>query len=496
MELFRTIYGKLSQATTNDDCENVKVCISKPQVEPEVQYSPKDPASFNQKGILNINVTPVDPKNVRGYIDGQLYQFTYNYCNQTFDQALFREDDMDLLNSGIFIVVWDNFTIPANPNWITDIRPIFLQYRNLYPVMRINFMDLGNYHDVVKNKKSILRSMALDRNDPNFMPVTRDLSPNKTDMIKKWLEQKEQVFGEEYNAVVNINTLRYLLQIAIQLEHATIPPYLNGYLFIKPGQNGEVKDLLHGIIIQEMFHMAQASNLLNAIGGHPNLLDPNFIIPYPAYLPAGVLPHVEVTIDKLSMRQIEAVYMGIETPYHEVDEYGLSKLMKLLEDISVGAYLQGLENFFSYKDEQSAHHNTIGEVYQAIVYLISHLNNTGQLPFWDSVPQLTIGTVIKVDNVTSALKAIKTIVSEGEGASPCNPLETNNDTDSLSHYFKFTSIIRKRFAEAIAVDQGGGHEVTMTVLDFSGLAPWEISSLRVIFIIYRPEARSIRRNIS
>ena len=443
MELFLTIYGTIP--TTS----NVTVTIYPPTVEPKLTI-PTD-LSFD-KGICKIRITPVDPANIRGYIDGQMYQFHYTY-NQ---EPLPNLDSLPALNVGIFILVWNKFIKPSKPNWITHIRPIFLQYRNLYPVMRINFMDLGNYYDVVENKHGILRTMTVDRTNPNFMPVTRDLSPKKTEMITDWLKADDPPLGLKTSNIVSMETLRYLLQIAIQLEHATIPPYLNGYLSIKPGQNGEIKDLLHSIIIDEMFHMAQTSNLLNAFGGNPNLVDPNFIIPYPAYLPAGVLPDVEVTIDKLSLRQIETVYMGIETPYHEVEEYGLMTLIKLLENIT---FTHDELPVFNVTSPQSVNHNTIGEVYKAILYLIHDLHRNNELEFSETVKQLEItGSVIRVHDFETAVKAIKTIVSEGEGASPCNPSMAENEPNSLSHYFKFASIIRKRFARPVGYNVTDGKE--------------------------------------
>ena len=442
MKLFLTIYGTIS-----DGRKRITVKFKSPKTKPKLTIDDK---KFDDNGICDIEIKTTDPGDTRKYIDGQMYIFHYTYHNISYLPVDIPPDIDPYLNIGIFILVWSKFNKPSQPNWITHIRPIFLQYRNLYPVMRVNFMDLGNYYDVVKHKDGIFRTMTMDRNNPNFMPVTRDLSPNKTEMITEWLKDDNPPLGLETSNIISMETLRYLLQIAIQLEHATIPPYLSGYLSIKPGQNGEVRDLLHGIIIQEMFHMAQASNLLNAFGGNPNLLDPHFIIPYPAYLPAGVLPDVEVTINKLSLRQIETVYMGIETPYHEVDEYGLSRLITLLEDISVGDNPKdSLYDFLhNVQSNQTTHHNTIGEVYKGILYLLHHLHDSDKLHFSEKeVAQLEIGSVIQVHNFSEAVKAINTIVSEGEGASPCNPLMVK-DKDSLSHYFKFASIVRKRFVEA------------------------------------------------
>ena len=44
----------------------------------------------------------------------------------------------------------------------------------------------------------------------------------------------------------------------------------------------------------------------------------------------------------------------------------------------------------------------------------------------------------------SALKAMKAIVDQGEGASAYNPLQQNVDSSELAHYFKFSSIFHGR----------------------------------------------------
>ena len=59
------------------------------------------------------------------------------------------------------------------------------------------------------------------------------------------------------------------LQYAIELEHATIPPYLTALYSLKRGTNRAIAGLIRGIVIQEMTHMALAANMLNAIGGGP-----------------------------------------------------------------------------------------------------------------------------------------------------------------------------------------------------------------------------------
>jgi hypothetical protein len=49
-------------------------------------------------------------------------------------------------------------------------------------------VDLKEFDAVCANKVMIRRSMELNFNDANFMPVSRDLSPAKQRAILAWLE--------------------------------------------------------------------------------------------------------------------------------------------------------------------------------------------------------------------------------------------------------------------------------------------------------------------
>jgi hypothetical protein len=69
--------------------------------------------------------------------------------------------------------------------------------------------------------------MTLSEFAPGHMPVTRDLSKGKKDMILKWLDKPER--GDMKR--MDFEELKKNLQIAIEVEHSTIPLYLYG----KPG---------------------------------------------------------------------------------------------------------------------------------------------------------------------------------------------------------------------------------------------------------------------
>ena len=81
--------------------------------------------------------------------------------------------------------------------------------------------------------------------------------------------------------------LKRMLAAAIQLEHATIPPYLTALYSIHAETNIEATQVIRAVLVEEMLHMTLSANLLNAIGGHPNLLDDQFMPNYPALLPDG-----------------------------------------------------------------------------------------------------------------------------------------------------------------------------------------------------------------
>lgn len=78
--------------------------------------------------------------------------------------------------------------------------------------------------------------------------------------------------------------LRQALQVAVELELATIPPYLCAWWSVRD-RSDTVANLIRGIVTDEMFHMGLACNMLVAVGGRPRIAS---VTPeYPAPCPAG-----------------------------------------------------------------------------------------------------------------------------------------------------------------------------------------------------------------
>src|SRR5687768_4726057 len=79
------------------------------------------------------------------------------------------------------------------------------------------------------------------------------------------------------------------IQDAIKLEHSTIPPYLYALYSLKEGNNQGIIDIIQSVVIEEMLHMTLACNILNALGGTPEIDTPSFVPTYPGTLP-GIEP--------------------------------------------------------------------------------------------------------------------------------------------------------------------------------------------------------------
>jgi len=320
VELFATNFGKpLQDAKVLIDpcnCENIF------SPEPEVGQPPLPCTTeirTNKTGIATLSIETKDPQNYRKYIDGQIYPFFYSVEGQTSNcsSMCYGNNPLMLLNSVFVLLVWDNYTRKGEEaTWLDDVYPIFKQYANLYPVMTENFVDLGNYYEVKEHLKAINMTLRLPMSHPNHMPVTRDLSASKRQVILEWLSNEKLPKGEaqDYYSVEN---LRRDLQTAIEVEHSTIPPYLTALASIKNSFNREIHKVIRSIVIEEMMHLTLVANILNAVGGKPLLYSKDFLPHYPTRMPGGLQPNLIIPIEKLSLGLIRNIFMKIEQPTME-----------------------------------------------------------------------------------------------------------------------------------------------------------------------------------
>ncbi|MGB5976434.1 MAG: ferritin-like protein, partial [Cyclobacteriaceae bacterium] len=110
--------------------------------------------------------------------------------------------------------------------------------------------------------------------------------------------------------------LHQYMQLAIELEHATIPPYLTAMFSIKHGKMKEAREVIHSIVIEEMMHMTISANILNALGGSPSINTKDFVPAYPGKLPMNIGSGLTVGLQKYSKKALEETFMIIEEPEH------------------------------------------------------------------------------------------------------------------------------------------------------------------------------------
>ena len=225
-----------------------------------------------------------------------------------------------------------------------------------------------------------------------------------------------------------VENVRRQLQKAIELEWSTLPVYLTALYSIVEGYNAEIYELIRSIVVQEMLHMVLSANILIAVDGAPLINDPSVTPSFPTTgLAGGVLPNLEVSLAKLTLRHVYRVFLGIEVP----------------EETLVGLPMVRSSGY------------TIGSFYNEILECITELGDDIFDPSrlerqvkWPWTPAKRVGSVVPVTDVASARRAIDTIVSQGEGAGILDPAAVGGNC--LAHFFKFEEIVCQRRLEKVS----------------------------------------------
>ncbi len=135
-------------------------------------------------GMATLSLTAADPGRPRASddIDGQVY--AVRPVLQLPGGATPTVNYWDFVS----ILIFSGYQIPPQPTWWKDAQPILQQFANLYPVMKQQgIIDLGDYASVASMAPAVISVLSLPETDPGFMPVTRDLSRAKTQMLLQWL---------------------------------------------------------------------------------------------------------------------------------------------------------------------------------------------------------------------------------------------------------------------------------------------------------------------
>lgn len=240
--------------------------------------------------------------------------------------------------------------------------------------------------------------------------------------------------------IPTIESLREHLYLAMQLEHATIPPYLTALYSIKPGSNPDALQLLRVVVVEEMLHLVLAANILNAVGGTPRLTTPGFVPHYPAPLPDGE-SDFEVGLESFS-RDALGTFLKIERPTTMAPNSS-KRLIRKPER-------RGRRFLAAHPAGGDLHYYSIGEFYRAIEQALVQLEQaSGRTIFTgDKARQVTSeyyysggGNLFPVTDLDSARRAINAIISQGEG----EDRGIFGPDGELAHFYRFKQLHYGRY---------------------------------------------------
>ena len=138
-------------------------------------------------------------------IDGQIYEF--RYCMKENCKLL------DITEAMISILAFSTMTYKKPYEWVRDVEPIFKQFHHLHYIMG-TILNMSNFTQVtLQHNVELLKDVFSKQiDDPNYMPVTRDLSPAKREMILEWLENP--IYSSPHKQPSNVTS---------QCNHSDVP---------------------------------------------------------------------------------------------------------------------------------------------------------------------------------------------------------------------------------------------------------------------------------
>ena len=192
-----------------------------------------------------------------------------------------------------------------------------------------------------------------------------------------------------------VGEIRKHLQLAIEIEHATIPAYMSALFSLKDGTNRDPAFVIHTVAVEEMLHMSLAANVLNAIGGRPAIKNPAFVPEYPT-----VLPHF------------------YDSPFVQIEPFSKDAIRTFMQ-------IERRRLAREYEHVESRQYRTIGEFYRAIERALKYVccvSSESVVFSGDTSKQIppseyygSEGSMIVVQGLETALKALHLIVDQGEG---------------------------------------------------------------------------------
>jgi hypothetical protein len=247
------------------------------------------------------------------------------------------------------------------------------------------------------------------------------------------------------DGISTLSDLQDALQTAMQLEFATIPPYLCAQWSINSDPSG-VANMIQNIVIQEMVHFALAGNMLTAIKGPPEIANAGFVPSYPTnVLPGGIPQKLAVDLQPLSRDQLQ-VFMQIENP-----EFPPVALTAGPPPATIGAFYDTISNGFTVVNPT----------------IDPNANFVDFSAVLSPPPQ-----IVQIKTIADAQNAITTIKTEGEGTQG-SPDEPPGDSSTFAHYYAFKQI----FIGKTLVQTNGKWGFTGAAIQFPTVLPFSPSNV-------------------
>jgi hypothetical protein len=201
-----------------------------------------------------------------------------------------------------------------------------------------------------------------------------------------------------------------MLEVAAQLEFATIPPYLCALWSIE-NELDPAAESIREVVQEEMLHLALVCNLLVAIGAEVKLRE--WAPRYPTELPGEVHQDLTVWLRKFDKESLLG-FIQIESPEMRPENV----------DIEHGdPYWEGGK--------------TIGALYEMILAAFRHIKPPLQTDRQVTGP-LSWRSVATLDDVAWAIRIIQ---HQGEGA-VIGPLDSSQA--DLAHYYRFLELWKEK----------------------------------------------------
>jgi len=229
--------------------------------------------------------------------------------------------------------------------------------------------------------------------------------------------------------------LLYLLAEAAEIEHNLMCCYLFAAFSLKSSIEEDVSDselsairrwrqAVISVALEEMTHLALVANVTTALGGAAHFSRPNFPVGAGLY-PSGVVVKL-APFDRDTLQHF--IYLERPEGFDVPDGQGFSTAGEYVRETVTGKCMPSAQDY-----------RTVGHLYRALEEgLRGMVQRYGEEPTFIGDPTAQIGPDIAnlpglcaVHDLKTALKALDTIVEQGEGASAAS---------SDSHYGRFLAI--------------------------------------------------------